>query len=1100
MICFKSLKPLFGDRGGCLPPFLLMILFLVPMALRAAVFEEVNGLVAVEAEHFVSQSSGEPREWYLTSETVTPDVSPDPDGPHTSGASGSAYIEILPDTRVTHDDPLVSGVSFNNVPDDLGKIDYQIYFNTTGRYYVWARIYSSGAEDNGLHVGINGTWPASGQRMQWCAGKNSWYWNSAQRTNANHCGEEDKIFIDVNEPGLHTISFAMREDGVEFDKFIMTQDINYSRPSGAGPAEKIYSGAVSSSGVSSSPSSSSSAGGVSMTIPAVDFAPGDFYVDNNTMGPWLGINPSNHQEATASYTFGGSAGTYDVQLNAVGEHDGRPWYEFFVNDQKVGEFRASRVGNDTYEEGADFRTTFHDIEIPAGASLKVWAHVDSLLIDGSVEYARARWESLVLTSAGAISSSSVSSSSSQPPVTEDGVTLAGERKRWHEVSLTFTGPQASEEGTPNPFADYKLEVTFSNGNTSYTVPGHFAADGNAAESSAQSGNKWRVYFAPDKIGTWSWTASMVQGTDVAIDDGASGTAVSSVDGKTGSFVVTEEDKPYDDFRHKGRLAYVGEHHLKHLGNDEFFIKTGADSPENFLAYEDFDDVPNRGNRRKSWNPHSSDYDATTQAAYTWKNGKGSEMLGALRYLRNTGMNAFSFLTFSLAGDDENVFPHLLKVGMSTYNSYGDADQWNKGVHQDRFDVSRMDQWNKIFGYADQAGLYLHFKLQETENEERMDGGATGRERKLYLRELISRYAHHLALNWNLGEENNDMSDQERKDMAAYVRDTDPYGHHIVIHSYPSEISKIYTPLLGNASALTGVSIQTGKSNVHPETVKWVEESAAAGKKWVVANDEQNGANAGVTADASYSGDKGSQSDNVDDVRKQVLWGNFMGGGAGVEYYFGYQTGETDLSAEDWRSRKTKWEQANVAKSFFKEHVPFWQMSPQDNLSDGNYVLREVGKHYLVYAPEGGAVSLDLAEASGNSFDVYWYNPRTGGELQQTSLKRVNGGGTVDLGEAPSESGNDWAVFLREVNEEPVGLADNQGLQLNRPDMQHALIRRTLVAGQFMLLPGDMEWSVRIFAVDGRSVLQTSQKGGTVFSLPSTFNPGVYLMIARPMNP
>src|SRR5262245_16155460 len=69
--------------------------------------------------------------------------------------------------------------------------------------------------------------------------------------------------------------------------------------------------------------------------------------------------------------------------------------------------------------------------------------------------------------------------------------VSGELRQWHKVTLTFTGPQASETGTPNAFTDYRLNVTFTHesGSPRYVVPGYFAADGDAANSSATSGNK-----------------------------------------------------------------------------------------------------------------------------------------------------------------------------------------------------------------------------------------------------------------------------------------------------------------------------------------------------------------------------------------------------------------------------------------------------------------------------------------------------------------------------------------------------------------------------------------------------------------------------------
>ena len=40
---------------------------------------------------------------------------------------------------------------------------------------------------------------------------------------------------------------------------------------------------------------------------------------------------------------------------------------------------------------------------------------------------------------------------------------------------------------------------------------------------------------------------------------------------------------------------------------------------------------------------------------TWGDGKGKAIIGAVNYLASKGMNAVSFLTFNIEGDDRNVF-------------------------------------------------------------------------------------------------------------------------------------------------------------------------------------------------------------------------------------------------------------------------------------------------------------------------------------------------------------------------------------------------------------------------------------------------------------
>ncbi|MEM9700897.1 MAG: hypothetical protein AAF907_00470 [Planctomycetota bacterium] len=201
----------------------------------SSVSVEQDGVVVVEAEDFATQTRTDVRAFYLTTEERTPDVAPDGDPNHAATAAGGAYLEILPDTRRTHDDKLEKGENFIPEPGAAAVLSYPIRIQTPGRYYVWVRAFSTGTEDNGLHVGLNGKWPESGRRMQWCKGKRTWRWESKQRTAEEHCGEPYRIYLDIDEPGDHAVLFSMREDGFEFDRFLMTSDRDYVRPEDAGP-------------------------------------------------------------------------------------------------------------------------------------------------------------------------------------------------------------------------------------------------------------------------------------------------------------------------------------------------------------------------------------------------------------------------------------------------------------------------------------------------------------------------------------------------------------------------------------------------------------------------------------------------------------------------------------------------------------------------------------------------------------------------------------------------------------------------------------------------------------------------------------------------
>ena len=582
-----------------------------------------------------------------------------------------------------------------------------------------------------------------------------------------------------------------------------------------------------------------------------------------------------------------------------------------------------------------------------------------------------------------------------PPSSANGMgAVKGELKRWHKITIDFNGPSTSETANPNPFTDFRLDVTFTHplSGKSFVVPGYYSADGDAANTSSTSGSVWRVHFAPEEIGQWNYIASFRSGTNVAMSENLNaGSSAGFFDGEQGLFTVTETDKSGRDFRGRGRLDYVGQHYLQFQGDGEYFIKQGTDSPENLLAYVDFDGPFASDSRNddliKDWSPHLGDFNAGDP---TWSGGKGQGLIGALNYLASEEMNAVSFLTMNINGDDRNVFPYL------NYNE------------RFRMDVSRLDQWEIVFSHADHVGLFLHFKTQETENDQLLDGGALGNQRRLYYRELIARFSHHLALNWNLGEENTN-TDAQRKQFAQFFHENDPYQHHIVLHTYGNNQNSVYPSLLGNQSEYTGASLQTSNENfsqVFEETLMWVRESADAGQKWAVAVDEPGDPQHALRPD----NDAGESHVNG---RKNALWGTLMAGGWGNEYYFGYGHAHSDLTLQDFRSRDHWWDVCRHAMKFFNENeIPFWEMENDNSISSnpGDYGFCKPGDTYIVYLRNGVSTVLDLTGVGG-LYDVRWYDPRNGGELQVGQIPVVLGGGHQIVGLPPNEPEEDWVVLV-----------------------------------------------------------------------------------------
>ena len=571
----------------------------------------------------------------------------------------------------------------------------------------------------------------------------------------------------------------------------------------------------------------------------------------------------------------------------------------------------------------------------------------------------------------------------------DPAKTSGKLAKWHRVSLTFDGPSTSERATPNPFTDYRLDVMFVGPSAQkIVVPGFYAADGNAAVTGSDSGNKWRVCFSPDEAGEWSYTVRFLKGAGVALADKPRGEGVGSIHGTKGSLKIAPADRPGNGFYSKGRLQYVSERYERFAETGEYFLKIGADAPENIFAYADFDATPNVGGRRKTWAPHLKDYDSDADDLL-WgpKRDKGKALLGAINYLSGKGMNAFSFLTFNVAGDDENVFMHIVKKDLADYvanKGKKRADKaWAKSVEQLRMDVSKTAQWDRVMQYADRKGMFLHFKTSEAENSKLMDNGDLGPARRLYFRELVARFGYHLALNWNFGEENTQSTGQHQAQMD-YVRRIDPYNHLRVLHTYPGGKDKVYGPLLGGKSELTGLSLQTSNpqfTQVYGDVKKWVGLSQASGKPWVVACDEPGDATHALITD-------GEDPDH-DNARINGLWGTFMAGGCGTEWYFGYKHPHSDLTCEDWRSRDKFWDQGRIALDFFHGNkVPFWKMQPTMTKS-GDWALAGNGC-VVVLVRSGGRTVLDLPPAE---FTVSRTFPKTG---ESKPLGKISGKSATEL--------------------------------------------------------------------------------------------------------
>lgn len=380
-------------------------------------------LIVIEAEDYQAQYKAEKRRWLVFEEGATKHDYPDNDLPHVKGASGGKYLELLPDTRTNHNEPLIAGENFSGDAGKMAILTYPVWFEKPGRYYVWARAFSTGTEDNGVHIGLNGRWPESAQRLEFCLGKHQWSWSSSQRVPKNHCGTPSTIWLEVKMPGLHTLAISMREDGFELDKLLLTTDPSYV-PKGLGPnptkqyQQKLTSAVKATPALTRFGKAFDQTNQVSLKKKSGFFeihqyrklirAVSDFdrseadpvpYYEHKSMQA-LAVNAAKknyrNKFAKAVYVHGSKQPSrHAMTLVTLTEVDGESRYQVLLNDRLLGEFTNPETEKD-YQE-AYFKIPETELKPGDIITVKSMAVTNGKIPEGDgTAYARGRWRGLVL--------------------------------------------------------------------------------------------------------------------------------------------------------------------------------------------------------------------------------------------------------------------------------------------------------------------------------------------------------------------------------------------------------------------------------------------------------------------------------------------------------------------------------------------------------------------------------------------------------------------------------------------------------------------------------------------------------------------------------
>lgn len=589
--------------------------------------------------------------------------------------------------------------------------------------------------------------------------------------------------------------------------------------------------------------------------------------------------------------------------------------------------------------------------------------------------------------------------------TSSDARVSGELNKWNKLTVTYDSPNNLQENE-GTFKNNRVDVVFTSPTgKKLRIPAFFSADGNAANSGAKEGKKYKAHLRPNETGVWTYQILRYTGTDVAIKNVNNlPAAADNITGTIGDVKGVNANLP--DLRAKGRLLYqtTGSNkqrrYLRFKENGEFFLKIGPDSPENILDYDDFDHDVNKNGcglcKEHFFNPHAGDYKTGNP---TWKNGKGKNIMGALNYIKAQDMNSFSMSLFG--GDDKNVFPWINPTSKFTY------------------DVSKLAQWEMVFDHAENIGLMMHYKLAENENWDKLNSN----EIKVFYREMIARFGHHLAIEWNISEEYRGAPNTA-VERINFLAANDAYSNHRVIHTYPGEHETQYNGWISLGVPLTGASIQSSRNANYDDAyngksgiLTWINKSKANGTPWVVASDEQNSGGTGIFTD-----DLMSTKTVVKQARSIILWKTLIAGGAGTMWYGGSK-GDFQTENFDRFENLFKWSRYAVQDFFRTYNIEYWNSENKDNLVSGNrnHCLANDGNTYVVYLENGGSTNLNLNGQSG-TYKVKWFDTRNGGTLKDGNVTTINGGGSRSIGNPPNNTTQDWAVLV--INEDLPLLATN----------------------------------------------------------------------------
>jgi hypothetical protein len=540
-----------------------------------------------------------------------------------------------------------------------------------------------------------------------------------------------------------------------------------------------------------------------------------------------------------------------------------------------------------------------------------------------------------------------------------------------EISVT------NEKNYNNPFRDVELTGTFTSPTGEKIIfPGFYDGDG----IGGQNGPVWKQRFMCNEIGNWTYRTTFSDGTP----------------GKKGNFkCISSGAKPGP--------------WMQDPGNPHWFITMSGERilPVIMHAYIYFSPV---------------------------------DAIDGINWVKTRGYNTLITETFNIWGWGDG-WPNTLAwatKGSSHWIFHVFSRKDEKEVDYTRMNLKMWHEWDDMFKLASRDNIYIgpfvgftgryggqegKYPPTELVYQPRLRINATSNDNKWMIRYLVARQGAF----WNLAywalastEIYETMGRDEFIEYAEYVASITPFGRMItsqdieqrkgavgnhVYRRWLSEVNfpnsrklntlqnnRVKDPLHTNAGPNNALALESyhGFPIIGTETL-WEGQVRATKPLRIIWGYYTAGAHT-MWADWKY-GDVGPDSDH--------RYGSIGKGWTPVKPLNEHMFRTTELGVN------TVGDEQLLLAANELEKLEYWKMSPHNDYVRGSteaYCLAEPGRQYLVYAPIGGSVRLDLRNFSG-IFQAKWFDPRKGDYM---GTKAVSGAKIRSLS-APD--GRDWVLIV-----------------------------------------------------------------------------------------